>query len=187
MYLALPQAFTRNIMPANRAHIPTPDMARKWPHLEFLADELMPLRTCEVGLLIGYNCARALTPRDVIAPVDNGPFGQKTDLGWGIVGIVEPDCVDENDSIGLSHRVVECQVPQELVGDDSHSGQLLVSFQTRVKETITLSDIANMMELDFNDSNDVRTALSYNDRHFLTTLREGVRMSHGQPCLFRLN
>lgn len=192
--VSLPQAFTRNIMPANRDHIPTPEMARKWPHLEVLADELMPLSNCEVGLLIGYNCARALAPRDIIPPVEDGPFGQKTDLGWGIVGIVEPSCVDENDSIGLSHRIVACQVPENLVEDGSHSGQLLMSFQTRTKEVISQSDVANMMELDFNDSHCGKTSLSYNDRLFLTTLREGVRMIEGhyimplpfsskRPCL----
>ena len=77
---------------------------QKWPHLQGIADELMPLSDCEVGLLIGYNCARALVPRDVIAPIDNGPFGQRTDLGWGIVGIVEPDLIDQDlDSIELLH------------------------------------------------------------------------------------
>ena len=50
-------------MPANKSHIPTPQMARKWPHLEAMADKLMPLADCEVGLLIGYNCSRALAPK----------------------------------------------------------------------------------------------------------------------------
>ena len=102
--LPLPSAFTRNIMPANRSHIPTPVIARKWPHLHGIADELMPLSDCEVGLLIGYNSARALVPRDMIAPIDNSLFGQCMDLGWGNVGIVEPDLIGKYlDSIGHSH------------------------------------------------------------------------------------
>ena len=40
--LPLPSAFTGNIMPANRSHIPMPEMARKWPHLQGIPDELMP-------------------------------------------------------------------------------------------------------------------------------------------------
>ena len=120
--LPLPSAFARNIMPANRSHIPTPETARKWPHLQGIADELMPLSDSEVGLLIRYNCAHALVPRDMIAPIDNGPFGQRTDLGWFIVGIVEPDLIDQGlDSIGHSHCVVAYQVPQDLVQDESHS------------------------------------------------------------------
>ena len=69
-------------------HIPTPEKAKQISYLEPIANELMPLQDCEVGLLIGYNCARALLSRDVIAPEKNGPFVQKTDLGWGIVGMM---------------------------------------------------------------------------------------------------
>ena len=36
--LSLPSVFTRNIMPANRDHIPTHEMARKWPHFYDIAD-----------------------------------------------------------------------------------------------------------------------------------------------------
>ena len=188
--LSLPSVFTRNIMPANRDHIPTPEMARKWPHLYDIADELMPLSDCEVGLLIGYNCARALTPREVIAPIDNGPFGQRTDLGWGIVGIVEPELMDEDlDPIGLSHRVIAYQVPQNLVIDESHSNQLCMSVQTRVKELITPSDVANMMELDFCENREGKLPLSYDERNFLTTLEKGIKFRDGHyfmPLPFKL-
>ena len=40
-------------------------------------------------LEIGYNCTKALIPRDTIAPTGNGPYGQQTDLGCGIVGVAE--------------------------------------------------------------------------------------------------
>lgn len=56
--LLLPVAFTRNIMPVNRLHIPTPEMAESWPHFDNIAIECMPLHDCEVGLLKDYNCAR---------------------------------------------------------------------------------------------------------------------------------
>ena len=41
--IMLPDTYTRNIMPANRAHIPTPEVARLWPHLEHLANSIPPL------------------------------------------------------------------------------------------------------------------------------------------------
>ena len=178
-------------MPANRSHIPTPEMARKWPHLQGIADELMPLSDCEVGLLIGYNCARALVPRDVIVPIDNGPFGQHTDLGWGIVGIVEPDLIDQDlDSIGHSHRVVAYQVPQDLVQDESHSN-LLMSFQTQVKELITStpSDVANLMELDFNEAHGGKVPLSHDEHCFLSILEKGIILKdshYTMPLPFKL-
>ena len=87
-------AFTREIMPANRSYIHTPEIAQCWPHLERISDQLMPLQDCEVGLLIGYNCPHALAPRDVISSTNDAPYGQKTDLGWGIVWIIDPTHIE---------------------------------------------------------------------------------------------
>lgn len=77
--IPLPSVYTRDIMPANRSHIPTPDVASSWPHLNRIATKLMPLDCCEIGLLIGYNCPQALMPREIIPPQGQGPFGQRTD------------------------------------------------------------------------------------------------------------
>ena len=87
--IMLPGTYTRNIMPANQAHIPTPEVARLWPHLEHQANSIPPLQDCGLGLLIGHNCIKALTPRDVMTPTGDGAYGQRTDLGWGIVGLVK--------------------------------------------------------------------------------------------------
>ena len=131
--IQLPITFTREIMPANRSHIPTPELAQCWPHLERISDQLMPLPDCEVGLLIGYNCPHALAPRDVISPTNDAPYGQKIDLGWRIVGIVDPTQI-EGDTIGISHRVVACEIPQSLTTDSSQSNKILLSLQTTIKE-----------------------------------------------------
>ncbi|CAC5383572.1 unnamed protein product [Mytilus coruscus] len=120
--IPLPNVFTRDIMPANRSHIPTAEMARRWSYLEHIAEKLMPVRDCEFGLLIGYNCPRALIPSEVIPSIDNGPYGQKTDLGWGIVGIVDPLQIDNCDSIGFSHRTLTLEVPNELSIRGNKSG-----------------------------------------------------------------
>ena len=69
------------------------------------ADQLMPVKELEVGLLLEYSCPRALVPREVIPSIKNEPCGQKTDLGWGIVGILNPNKTDVSDldPIGFSH------------------------------------------------------------------------------------
>ena len=61
--IAPQSTYTRDIIPANRAHIPTPAVAQCWPHVISLEDKRLPLNDCEVGLLIGYDCSRALAPR----------------------------------------------------------------------------------------------------------------------------
>ena len=174
MRISLPDAYTRNIMPANRLHIPTPDMARSWSHLEPIADHLMDLNPCEVGLLIGYNCSKCLIPREVIPPVGDGPFGQKTDLGWGIVGIVDTCCAD-NDPIGVSHRIITCEVPSLT----QHSqNPVRFSLRNKVKEVLA-SDILKLMEQDLVDPVSTSVAYSQEDMRFLSILDQNISFKDG--------
>ena len=76
----LPNAFTRSIMPGNLNHISTSDIARMWPHLEKIADHIQHLRDCEIGLLIRYNCPRALAPREVVTSSKDGQYGLRTEV-----------------------------------------------------------------------------------------------------------
>ncbi|MCG8044768.1 MAG: hypothetical protein N0E48_03640, partial [Candidatus Thiodiazotropha endolucinida] len=172
--IPLPDAYTRNIMPANRSHIPTPEMARMWPHLEPIANNLMDLSPCKIGLLIGYNCPRGLIPREVIAPVSEGPFGQKTDLGWGIVGIIDP-CSAENDPIGVSHRIITRRVPFDA---QSSQNPVMFSLKTKVKEIIS-SDILRLMERNLIDPVISSVAYSQEDQKFLSILENGVKFQDG--------
>lgn len=180
--ISLPDAYTRNIMPANRSHIPTPKMASKWPHLENIADQLLDLNPCQIGLLIGYNCPQCLIPREVIVPVGDGPFGQRTDLGWGIVGVVDP-CNSVDDPIGVSHRVITREVSNPV--QDSHN-YVQFSLRTKVKELIS-SDILKLMEQDLVDPM-LNSAYSQEDKRFLSILEEGIKFKDGHyelPLPFR--
>ena len=85
--VALPTLFSREIIPINQSHIPTPKTASNWSHLRCLMTKIPEIQACKVGLLIGYNCPQALAPRRVICGLNTEPFGQRTDLGWSIVGI----------------------------------------------------------------------------------------------------
>ena len=49
--ISLPTTYSTSQLPSNRQHIPTAEIARKWPHLENL--EIPPMLNCRVGLLIG--------------------------------------------------------------------------------------------------------------------------------------
>ncbi|XP_064647084.1 uncharacterized protein LOC135499944 [Lineus longissimus] len=164
----LPPSFSRDVMPMNREHIPTPEIANVWPHLTRIASELPPLQDCNVALLIGYNCPQALAPREVIALSANAPYAQRTDLGWGIVGTVDPNQIDmTGDNIGVSHRIVtygdktsaeHCQEQRTLV------------MPNRIKEIITI------LESDFKDA-DVKDSCgpqSYEDKKFMGILDAGI-------------
>ncbi|KAK3702243.1 hypothetical protein QZH41_016771 [Actinostola sp. cb2023] len=95
--IPLPSTFTRPTIPCKPSQIPKPEVARHWDHLACIAEDLMPYRKdVEVGLLIGTNCVRAVKPREVIPGKDDDPYGIRTELGWGIVGRVCKQVMDES-------------------------------------------------------------------------------------------
>ena len=175
--IPLPTTFTRDIMPAARSHIPTRETAMKWPHLHKIANALMPISDCDIALLIGYNCPRALIPREIIPHSDDGPYGIFTDLGWSIVGVTDPSQTD-SDPIGISHRIMAREV--------HHEGRSRIVLRTRIKErivpvqdenksdvTFTPADVARMMELEFVERS-AGQSLSQNDIKFLEVIRSGI-------------
>ena len=105
--IALPGVFSRPAIPINYDHIPCAEMLNDWPHLEKLRDHLVPKIGCEVGLLIGYNCPRALVTTEVISAPNNSdcPYGLKTELGWSIMGVITRSPVETPDQFGHSHRI----------------------------------------------------------------------------------
>ena len=110
--IALPNLFSRQTIPINHDHIPCAEMVDDWPHLESLRYQLMPKTNCEIGLLIGYDCPRAMLPTGVISDScnPNSPFGLKTDLGWSIMGIIRRSAVENLDPIGHNRCVVTGQI-----------------------------------------------------------------------------
>ncbi len=169
--ISLPAVFTRDIMPANRQHIPTPEVAMRWPHLTKIKDKLQPIQDCEVALLLGYNCPQALVPREVIPCMGNGPYGQRTDLGWGIVGIIDPDEVD-CDMVGVSHHVITVQVPEPAITMTNRTSTVQFAVRNPVKEVLRI------MELDFVEQKQDQRSLSVEDRKFLALMQEGI---HQEP------
>ena len=87
-------------------------------------------------LEIGYNCIKALTPRDVITPIGDGPYGQQTDLGWGIVGLVK-GTREDGDNIGTSHHIVVGEVANNL-SMPSGSGSAIFSLKNKIKEVLLI-------------------------------------------------
>ena len=88
----------------------------------------------------------------------------------------------------MSHRAIACQVPQGLATNEPHSNKVWMSYQTRVKELITPSDVANMMELDFCEYRDAKVPLSHDERQFVTNLQKEIRLDGGHysmPLPFR--
>ncbi|XP_034537461.1 uncharacterized protein LOC117811344 [Notolabrus celidotus] len=147
----LPPAYTKDCIPVNRTHIPTCETARQWSHLKTIVDEIPPQLECEVGLLIGYNCSRAMAPRQVILGGDNEPYAVRTDLGWSIVGCLPPH-LDTPSTTNMCHRVAVRELPP-----------------------VTPSDALKVLEYDFKDSSKDTKTVSQDDIFFLNSLKESIQ------------
>ena len=100
---------------------------------------------CNVGLLIGYDCSQALTPREVLAGSNDEPYGIKTDLGWSIVG-----GSGAGNGRSLCHKVALREIP-----------------------TVTMTDIIRVLESDLQGAkNDRKTCQE--DLNFLRIMEEGI-------------
>ncbi|XP_045215794.2 uncharacterized protein LOC123566038 [Mercenaria mercenaria] len=178
-------------MPANRSHIPTPKLARSVSHLKCIADCLLPLQDCEIGLLIGYNCPKALTPRDVIASSEEGPFAQRTDLGWGIIDVTDSCNVvdDQVDVVGLSHRILTCVVPETVTTqfEDHKVKSVRFSLKAKVKEVFDPSKILKVMESVFVERTEMHP-ISREDKRFLDIMNKQIQVvdqRYEMPLPFR--
>ena len=87
--ISIPLLIECNEIPNNREEISTPEIANFYPHLSDIAKHIPALNSdVEILLLIGRDVPSAHHVHDQrIGPL-NGPFAQKTSLGWTVVGDV---------------------------------------------------------------------------------------------------
>ena len=165
--IRLPTVYSRKSIPANRDHIPRVEMLDGWPHLEPLRHQLMPPAPNEIGLLVGYDCNQALAPREalVAGSKPEGPFALRTDLGWGIVGIVSPmpNAAREEDII--SHRILAVT-----------GGGAQITLPARVKELNSPGDCLKLLESDFADRAKTGESPSLDEKLFLQHMNDGIRV-----------
>ena len=86
------QAYSCDFIPVDKSYIPTKETALQWPHLKHITSELSPLQSCNIGLLIGYDCPSALALLKVIVGSENEPFAQKTLQSCNIGLLIGYDC-----------------------------------------------------------------------------------------------
>ena len=87
-----------------------------------------------------------LAPREVIPGNDEDPYAQRTTLGWGIIGMVEPSRCNCEERVDV-HRILSCEVQLEL------QKMCYFALKTHTKEILTPFQINGMFELDFRETN----------------------------------
>lgn len=87
--VALPPLLECNMMPDDRSEIPTPDISQYFPHLEPVADKILPPdANAPILLLLGRDILSVHKVREQYNGPRNTPYAQRLDLGWVIVGEV---------------------------------------------------------------------------------------------------
>ena len=112
----LPALCSRPFIPHNKEHFPSREFCGQHPHLEKISSNIYSFSNVEVGLLIGFDCPRALCPLDsIISNNHNSPFAVRTPVGWTVVGSsgLSNLSVSENQSV---HRPDIVGQPSELDG-----------------------------------------------------------------------
>ena len=169
--IPLPGAYSRDEIPVKRSQIPRPESVFGWPHLERIADKLMPYRDdVDVGLLIGVNCARAIKPCEVIPGSDEDPYAKRTNLGWGVIGTINLDKHVEDDGHCSCNRIISREIGEGSSRTVSH-----FVMKTQFKEVFGPTQVNRMFELDFNETIRDDQALSFQDKKFLNIVTTNIR------------
>lgn len=83
----LPTLIECGNIPQDKREIPTPEMARRFPHLQEIANEIPPLdETANIHLLIGRDAPELLKVREFRNGPKGTPRAQRLSLGWTIIG-----------------------------------------------------------------------------------------------------
>ena len=168
--IPLPKAYTRRHIPGLRGLVPRPETARKYEHLENIADEIPPYdEHLSIGLLISNNCVRALKPRSIVPRKSNDPYAIRTTLGWGVVGAKgHGDRADDTGETAECHRIAT----QEIVGEEQSTGMFIPL--KSCKEIMAPSSIKRMFEQDFSETRETSLAMSQEDLKFMNITSGGI-------------
>jgi len=153
--VSITNAYTRGFIPVDRSHIPTRETAAAWPHLTEIAGKVAPMQSCDVGLLLGYDCPQALAPLQTVQGNETEPYAVRTVLGWSIVGYSDATSSYSRTSHNIS---ATCN-------------------RTCVKELPLITapkDAVKVLERDFayDQANDVK--VSQEDIKFIKTMQDNV-------------
>ena len=87
--IPLPTIIECDMMPDDRLEIPSPEIARHYPHLKAVVDKIPPIDPeAAILLLLGRDILRVHKVRKDYNGLNNTPYAQQLDLGWVIVGDV---------------------------------------------------------------------------------------------------
>ena len=130
--LEMPRCYTRMEIPVTTEQIPTPEVVKRWDHLQEVAEKMPAfMSNVEIGMLIDSNCPLALEPLEVVPSKGEGPYAMRLRHGWTLSGPLQVKNRSYPGTIS-SHRIT-------------------VQEMESVKEIVSHQAIQQMFQLDLND------------------------------------
>ena len=174
----LPTLIECDSIPHDKREIPTPEMARRFPHLHEIAGEILPLDpNADIHLLLGRDAPELLKVREFKNGPKGAPWAQKLSLGWTIIGQM---CLD---IVGGRAHVLACRTsllsanngePWKKHMEPEHYELIPCPNQFRIKESLPerRGDPENDIFRTTREDNDV--SLSCEDRKFIEIMETGI-------------
>ena len=148
-------------------------------NLKELVKSIPEVKDILFGLLIGNNCQRALEPMQIIASQDEGPYAERTRMGWCVVGTA----LEGNETrVGCNAIKVMGKSSTNLRGETVPVARKMV-IQTQVKDNDIAETLERMWKTDFVEKQGEDRAMSKEDRTFMQIMRDNVTFKDGHYVL----
>jgi len=183
----LPTLTECDTIPQDKSEIPTPDMAKSFPHLIDIAHEIPSLdESAKVQLLIGRDAPELLKVREFRNGPRGAPWAQRLALGWTISGQM---CLDFPS--GPAHvltRLTSLSAAAERIRETGDKNYELVPCPNQFKvEDPILEHVTDSIFKTTRSDNE--PSLSREDRLFLEIIEAGIHKNESgnweMPLPFR--
>ena len=169
-------------IPDDKREIPTPEVARRFAHLESIADEILPLDpNAGVHILLGRDAPELLKVRAFRNGPRGAPWAQKLLLGWTVSGRI---CLD------IANKPVHVKTRRTAIATDVTISKVSETNTHRRRESVQVEpcqndftvadrptfDYAAGLEKDifYSNPNDNDVSLSVEDRKFIDIMESEI-------------
>ena len=176
----LPTLIECDSIPQDKHEIPTPEMARRFPHLQEIANEIPPYDSnADVHLLIGRDAPELLKVREFRNGPKGAPWAQRLTLGWTITGQM---CLDfAGGPVHALVRRTNLRSANEITSLEVHPCQQTESYELvpcpnrfKIMESLSEQEERLRENIFHTSREDNETSLSCEDRKFLETMETGI-------------
>lgn len=174
----LPVTYTKQELPMDKEDVLKSETVKKWEYLKPLWDAIPKVKDIPFGLLIGNNCPKALEPMQVISSEGQGPFAQRTRLGWCVVG-----AGGIKNGVSTKCNATKMNLPYATRNESQGSTPSQLVIHTDVQDNAISDTLREMWRTDFIERQSEKTAMSKEDRKFLEIMKNNVHFNDGHYVL----